>query len=316
MNKIYKIEDIPNHISGIYKINFPNGKYYIGLSTNIKNRMRQHNESHNVESHLPVYHAIAKYGKITEFELLEKIDKDNIDLMKERERYWIAYYDATNKNKGYNISPGGDFCGFFRGLDNPNSKLDEKSLSEIRDLIMHSNLTLIEIGEKYNLSLPTIKRINAGITYFDVNLKYPLRDDSLSKQVKSKNTTKNHLKLSERELKEVHELLLNTNLSMDKIAENFIVCQSTISQINLGRGYSHLEGYTYPIRKSKSHNYDNPKHLEEDFDKAIYLLQNTNKTQKAIAEELGFSVTTISKINKGQSHPREDIVYPIRKRKK
>lgn len=315
MSEIYKIEDIPNNLWGIYKINFPSGKSYIGLSTNIKQRIKQHNENCNFKENLPIYNAIHKYGKVKEVEILEIIENENLDLLKERERYWIVYYDATNKDKGYNISPGGDFCGFFRGLDNPNSKLDEKSLSEIRDLIMHSNLTLTEIGEKYNLSLPTIKRINAGITYFDVNLKYPLRDDSLSKQVKSKNTTKNHLKLSEQELKEVHELLLNTNLTMDKIAENFIVCQSTISQINLGRGYPHLEGYTYPIRKSKSHNYDNPKHSEEDFDKAIYLLQNTNKTQKAIAEELGFSVTTISKINKGQSHPRDDIVYPIRKRK-
>ena len=38
MNYIYKIENCPNHLSGIYKINFPNGKCYIGLSNNIKRR--------------------------------------------------------------------------------------------------------------------------------------------------------------------------------------------------------------------------------------------------------------------------------------
>ena len=38
MNYIYKIENCPNHVSGIYKINFPNGKCYIGLSNNIRRR--------------------------------------------------------------------------------------------------------------------------------------------------------------------------------------------------------------------------------------------------------------------------------------
>lgn len=315
MGKIYKLSELDsnNQLSGIYKINFPNGKYYIGLSTNIKNRIKQHNKDYNVETHLPLYHAIAKYGKISEFELLEKIDKDNIDLMKERERYWISYYDSTNKDKGYNISPGGDFCGFFRGLDNPNSKISNEELNEIRNLISNSKLTLTEIANKYNTSLPTIKRINSGQTYFDINLKYPLRDDSLSREVRSKTTTKKQLKLSEKELREICELLLNTNLSMDKIAENYDVCQSTISQINLGRGYDQLEDYNYPIRKSKHHNYSKPKHSDDEFDEAIKLLQTTNKTQKAIANELGFSVSTIQKINKGLSHHKDGIDYPIRK---
>ena len=58
MGQIYKIEDIPNHLWGIYKINFPSGKSYIGLSTNIKQRIKQHNEDCNFKENLPIYNAI------------------------------------------------------------------------------------------------------------------------------------------------------------------------------------------------------------------------------------------------------------------
>ena len=34
--------DIPKNIIGIYKINFPNGKIYIGRAKNIKTRIWEH----------------------------------------------------------------------------------------------------------------------------------------------------------------------------------------------------------------------------------------------------------------------------------
>ena len=37
-----KITDITTKISGIYKINFPNGKIYIGRAIDIKRRIREH----------------------------------------------------------------------------------------------------------------------------------------------------------------------------------------------------------------------------------------------------------------------------------
>ena len=43
MSEIVKITDLPSGVKGIYKINYPNGKCYIGLSTDIKRRMWEHN---------------------------------------------------------------------------------------------------------------------------------------------------------------------------------------------------------------------------------------------------------------------------------
>ena len=60
-----KIEDLEDNMMGIYKINYPNGKIYIGLSTNIKRRMKEHN--HNSHKNLPPCDAaIKKYGQISD----------------------------------------------------------------------------------------------------------------------------------------------------------------------------------------------------------------------------------------------------------
>jgi predicted GIY-YIG superfamily endonuclease len=63
-----KINDIKNQIvCGIYKIDFPNGKSYIGQSVNIYKRIQEHNQKHRQL----VDKAIDKYGKIKDFVLLE-----------------------------------------------------------------------------------------------------------------------------------------------------------------------------------------------------------------------------------------------------
>ena len=41
-----KIKDLEPNTQGIYKIDFPNGKIYIGLSIDIKRRMSEHNSFH------------------------------------------------------------------------------------------------------------------------------------------------------------------------------------------------------------------------------------------------------------------------------
>ena len=70
----------------IYKLNFPNGKSYIGQTINLKRRMSEHNYKSNPKQ--VVDKAIQKHGRIFEVEILEIIE--DTSLLNEREQYYIA----------------------------------------------------------------------------------------------------------------------------------------------------------------------------------------------------------------------------------
>lgn len=85
----------------IYKtINLINNKIYIGQDRN--------NNPNYLGSGKKILRAIKKYGKQNfKKEILEECSATN--LLNEREPYWIAFYNSTNKEIGYNILPGG-YC--------------------------------------------------------------------------------------------------------------------------------------------------------------------------------------------------------------
>lgn len=98
----------------IYKItNKINGKVYIGQTIHtLEERYRGHINRANRGDMGHLYPAMRKYGiNNFECEVIETIDKtlpNALDLLNEREIYWIKYYDSTNNKCGYNITLGGD----------------------------------------------------------------------------------------------------------------------------------------------------------------------------------------------------------------
>ena len=82
----------------IYKLTFPSGKEYIGVTNNLEKRLRQHKENRNTA----VSHAIRKYGAF-ETKILAISDRETAYLMEKRA---IEVFDTQSPN-GYNIMEGG-----------------------------------------------------------------------------------------------------------------------------------------------------------------------------------------------------------------
>ena len=94
----------------IYKIVFPNGKHYIGLTTtSLEQRKKEHKRSAKKGDIKCLYNALRKYEMIDTFELIE-IDRANtLEELCEMEKKYIIEYNSYYKNKnGYNMTYGGE----------------------------------------------------------------------------------------------------------------------------------------------------------------------------------------------------------------
>lgn len=128
--------------SGIYKItNIVNNKVYIGCSKNIKQRWISHkseafNEKH-IQYNYSIHKAFRKYGlENFLFEIIEEILDEKE--MFEKEKYWIKYYNSYIN--GYNETEGGDCGPSLPGEKNPNVKLTEKDVIQIRTLLLEGKM--------------------------------------------------------------------------------------------------------------------------------------------------------------------------------
>lgn len=93
----------------VYKItNKITGKVYIGITNQGSGaRYRHHWYESRIGEPSPIHRSMAKYGE--DNFTLEIIDfADTYDELKEKEKYWIREYDSMNREKGYNLTEGGD----------------------------------------------------------------------------------------------------------------------------------------------------------------------------------------------------------------
>lgn len=143
----------------IYKItNKINNKIYIGQVYNktIYDRFARHIKEASETHPIILDRAIYKYG--SENFIIEQIDEaTSLPELNEKEIYWIKYYNSTNKNIGYNLTPGGN-----GGNTYLNKTEDE--LKQIKEKISNAN------KGKNNGQSKSVKGYNiktGEILYFD-----------------------------------------------------------------------------------------------------------------------------------------------------
>ena len=118
---------------GIYKItNKKNNKCYIGKSSDIEKRWKQHLNEYTSSKNYnkPLYRAFRLYGidNFT-FEIIEEI-QDYDTFSNEREKYWIEYYHSYEY--GYNATSGGDGGKTFKNYRVKFGSLSEEEVYYLR----------------------------------------------------------------------------------------------------------------------------------------------------------------------------------------
>ena len=131
----------------IYKIsNDINNKVYIGKTTyNIQKRWKEHcNDLHRRKlEKRPLYNAMNKYG--IEHFYIELVEECSIDVLSEREIYWIESYNSF-KN-GYNATKGGDGAyriDYTEVIKNYNIYHNRTKVAEVMGISLDSVTTILK----------------------------------------------------------------------------------------------------------------------------------------------------------------------------
>lgn len=124
------------------------------------------------------------------------------------------------------------------GEDHPRNTVSNNNVLNIIHELKQNKLSDREIAIKYKVSDKVIADINHGYTHKIENEQYPIR------------IKKGRQQLSEKQVIEIKELLLNSQFSFTEIAQMYNTTKNNISQINNGRSFNRF-GWTYPLRQQR-----------------------------------------------------------------
>lgn len=288
-------------VCGIYKLNYDNGKIYIGQALNIYSRAIEHN-SKNIQM---CDQALKKHQ--ASIEILEIVNDilqlDNV------ESKWINYYNATDKNIGYNILNQGNASG-KRGTENCNASFNKNQLNEIVNLLINeTKLSYKDIANLYNVDQTTILRISQGYSYFNPNLNYPLRKNN--HDAMKKDSIVDYFHNEEELLQLKDDLLYRWDLEIENdLAKQYNIPIRIIRSINQGHLFENIGNYKYPIRNKNIRN--NQNFTIDDVLNILSDLRNTTKSMSDIGNKYNIHRNTVSKINKGEAYIIKDYDYPAR----
>lgn len=291
----------------IYKIeNLTNNKKYIGQTNNLKRRWKQH----RVRSNQVIDKAIDKYG-VNNFEI-KVLEKCDLNLMSEREKYWIKKYN-TYKGYGYNCTPGGEA---LFGEHNPRYGKEFNHTDESK-----RKMSLSRKGVKFSEAHKN--NLSESIKKFHSNNKHPWEGGHHTEETKkiisqkrkgAKHTEETKEKMSKIRIKSgaskghnnpnsiVDEKMAKkmiiyynkTNCNLEKLASEFNVSFSVAEKVTRKEHWASknlsikVTNKNVQIRKKV-----NKKTAKEIFKKYH---ENSNLTQSKLGEEYNLSQVTVSNI--------------------
>ena len=229
---------------GIYKYtNKKDGKIYIGRSINIQRRRWEHLNHPSPYSYFD--QTITTIGEDQfNFEVIEECSADKL---KEREKYWIKFYNCCvleNRDGGYNLTHGGEE---YRSDENPWAKLSIVQVKEIIDKLAHSKISLTQLAKDYGIHYNTISDINRCKTWTWLHTyKNNIRQESQGGSFHGEFGTN---KINEEQAKYIIKLLESDNRSLAKISRDENLSLNIIYDINRCKTWTYLHNYKVNIRE-------------------------------------------------------------------
>jgi hypothetical protein len=165
----------------IYKIQFPNEKHYIGLTTtSLEQRTKEHKYLAKMGDTKYLYKALRKYDMVDTFQLIEIDTADTFEELCEKEFEYIIEYNSYYINgNGYNMTFGGEGSNGYVYTEDDKLKISEmckkywenpearKQMSEIMKKYYKYNQGAIkkcsETQIKYNQEHPEKCKIHSEI---------------------------------------------------------------------------------------------------------------------------------------------------------
>lgn len=275
----------------IYSItNNVNGKRYIGLTRDLKDRWYRHKRKLNkgIHKNEHLQNAFNKYGKSCfEFKVLESNIPQRLLCQKEKE--YINKFNAFKE--GYNRTTGGE----------RDYSLSDSTKNKLSKIFKGQNSSANKISPKEGLEIFK-KYHNSKLTYSDLAEEYSLCEFTISNIVTCKHWSTKHLNLEKPEITQAKK---HSNLDMETgakilkeyqekdvkykyLAKKYNTNPSTIGEIVRGEHWTtrHLVSKD---KKSKEYHY-----IDKKLGEKIYkLYHNTEISQNQLAKKFNLSQASI-----------------------
>lgn len=142
-------------------------KCYVGQTTNVENRFRQHKTSlkNNRHENKHLQNHVNKYG-INDLCFFILQDYIPLNKLSKIEIIWINRFDSFRN--GFNNTFGGEKPPHFKGQTHPMSKLLETDVVEIINLYLSGNYSQRKLADMYGVTKNNIQRIIHGKTWVHI----------------------------------------------------------------------------------------------------------------------------------------------------
>lgn len=297
-----------NKTGWIYAIeNKVNGKMYIGLTRDIKDRWYRHKRYLRLNEHVNEHlqNSYNKHGrKKFKFKIIEK--GIPVEELGQKEKFYINKFD-TFKN-GYNGTTGGEknysmseeskekLRQAFTGEKSSTNKITPEEGVEIFNKYHSSKLTYLDLAEEHDLCHFTISNIVTCKHWSTKHLK-----DKKPKITQSKKQSDLTIAIG----KKIVEERKKNNLEYKKIAAKYNTNPSTVGEIIRGEHWTTKHLVESKNKKSKKYHY-----VDKNLGLKIYkLYHNTEASQNSLADKFNLSQASIWNIvnckHKSTKHLKE-----------